>query len=366
MPFPNEHACRLESPDGFDKIRRENCAEKSNGKCIDVLYGIDDDGSTRQALRYKTKTWNESDARGHCRNEGGTFEPAAGEESMMNRKNWYSVRMQGSIAEISIFDEIGFWGTNAQDFQREFNEIRDAASIKVSINSPGGSFFDGMAIYQLLSTVRDRVDVEVYGIAASIASVIALAGKSVSIARGSYYMIHNPYTIAVGSADEMRKTADVLDKMRGDLANIYAGKTGLDADEVLSLMDEETWYTADEALEAGFADEVPDYGEVAARMPNLNQFTFAKTPESLLEQKRTRDGIETARQFERFLRDAGYSQREAKAITSNGFGATQRDVEQTEEQRDVAPAASVIPFSVLAQEAELELSAMGGDYAEET
>jgi HK97 family phage prohead protease len=87
MPYPNEHACRLEDPDKYDKLRRENCAEKSDGKCIDVIYGIKDNKSEIQALRYDKEVWSASEARAHCKERGGKFEAAADEEdSLMEPK----------------------------------------------------------------------------------------------------------------------------------------------------------------------------------------------------------------------------------------------------------------------------------------
>ncbi|TVQ38487.1 MAG: Clp protease ClpP [Spirochaetaceae bacterium] len=278
----------------------------------------------------------------------------------MAMKRWYSISAKADdVVEIAIFDEIGFWGVTAQDFKREFDDVKSAKEIRVSINSPGGSFFDGMAIYQMLSAVRERVDVEVYGIAASIASVIALAGRSMSLARGSYFMVHNPYTLAVGDAAELRKTADVLDKMRGDLAGIYAAKSGMDADAALAVMDAETWYTADEALEAGFADSVPDYGEVAAR-GDLALFGFAHTPQGLCDVHGDVKEIKTERQFERFLRDAGYSRNESETITARGFRAIRGEPEEPVEQGEPVQDRRTIPFRVLAEEAELQLALMEG------
>lgn len=278
-------------------------------------------------------------------------------------KRWYSFSAKkNGVVEISIFDEIGFWGTTARDFKREFDEVKDAESIRVSLNSPGGRFFDGMAIYQMLSSVRDKVSVEVYGLAASIASVIALAGKSLTIARGSYFMIHNPFTLAVGGAKELRDTADILDKMQGDLANLYAGKTGMTTGEITALMDAETWYTADEAHESRFADDVSDYGEVAARVTDLQPFNFSNTPQALLE-KQSKNEIKTERQFERLLRDAGFSRTDATAIVKHGFRAVQGEPEQPTEQGEPVQTRTTLPFAALVEGAELEISLIGANHA---
>jgi ATP-dependent Clp protease, protease subunit len=275
------------------------------------------------------------------------------------KKRWYSFSAKDTgVVEISIFDEIGFWGTTARDFKREFDEVKDSDSIVVSLNSPGGGFFDGIAIYQMLSSVRDKVSVEVYGLAASIASVIALSGKSLTIARGSYFMIHNPFTLAMGGAKELRDTAEILDKMQGDLANLYAGKTGMTTAEITALMDAETWYTADEAYEAGFADEVSDYGEVAARVTDIQPFNFSNTPQALLE-KQTKDDIKTERQFERLLRDAGFSRTDATAIVKHGFRAVQGEPESTGGQGEPVQTRTELLRATLVKSAKLWLESKG-------
>jgi ATP-dependent Clp endopeptidase proteolytic subunit ClpP len=325
MPYPNEHACRLESPEKYEQFRRAGCGEKHSGKCVDVIYGIDGESTERQSLRFKTQTWGENDARAVCEAEGGTFEPAAEEEAMKRTaaKTWFTVAQaeEGGLAEISIFDEIGLFGVSARDFKNELDSVKDSDEIYVSLNSPGGNFFDGMAIYQLLSSVRSKVTVEVFGLAASAASVIALAGRSLKMAQGSYYMIHNPYTIAIGDADELRSTADALEKFRDDIALIYSEKTGIDAEEMQELLKAETWYTAAEAAEAGFVDELVDYGEVAASYPDVSRLGFSNIPEPLASDQEPRHGIETVREFERFLRDAGFTRSEAERIAMRGFGA---------------------------------------------
>jgi hypothetical protein len=174
-------------------------------------------------------------------------------------------------------------------------------------------------------------------------------------------MIHNPFTMAIGGAKELRDTADILDKMQGDLANLYAGKTGMDADDILQLMNNETWYTSDEAYDAGFADVVTDYGEVAARMPDLEPFNFANTPQALLENQDT-NNIETKRQFERLLRDAGFSRTAAEAIAAHGFAAVQGDPETPDGQGEPVKAPARIPFATLVEETELLME--GAHYAE--
>lgn len=141
----------------------------------------------------------------------------------------------------------------------------------VRINSPGGLVFSGIAIHSMLSRMKG-VTVRVEGLAASIASVIALAGSRLEMERGSMLMIHNPWNIAMGDAEELRKSADVLDKIKVSILDIYEAKTGQPRDLLTEMMDEETWLTADEAVEWGFADAVvgAESGEPEDRVQALD------------------------------------------------------------------------------------------------
>lgn len=335
MPFPTEHSCRLEDPGKYDRFDRKNCDRRHEGKCIDVIYGITDGASEAQALRYKTKTWNESDARAHCNEQEGQFEPAKEEDRNMKRK-WYSFDFKNDVAEIEIFDEIGAFGIWVDEFKRDFDRIKGSSKIRVLLNSPGGIITEGMALYHILSSVREKLTVEVIGIAASIASVIALAGKELVMGEGTYFMIHNPWAGTWGEASELRKTADILDKMKGELVRLYANRTGMEEEEIVRLMDEETWYTATEAMEAGFADRVEDYGDLAAKMFDLDLFGFSKVPGELRKHvfAHRADQIKTERDFEQFLRDAGFSRSRSVAITRTGFKVSPRDARHADDQRD--------------------------------
>lgn len=146
----------------------------------------------------------------------------------------------------------------------EMQQHRDAKTVKVRINSLGGSAFGGVAMYNALQDHPGEVTCCVEGIAASAASLVAMAGKTV-MGKGAMMMIHPPATVAIGNAADMRRTADVLDKVQDSLASIYTAKTGKSLNEVNDLLDAETWMTADEAVASGFANEVmpdvkTDYG----------------------------------------------------------------------------------------------------------
>lgn len=246
---------------------------------------------------------------------------------MPRSRAWFRMEKKSDdYAEIEIFDEIdAFWGIGPKDFKARLDEIKGAASIKLFLNSPGGSVFDGMAIYNLLAAHREKLEVEVVGLAASIASIIALAGRRLTMAEGSYYMIHNPLTVMVGDAGELRKTADLLDKMKGDFISTYKKKSGKDEQEISDMMDAETWLTAAEAIEEGFADDSEDYGEIAAKLDGCKiAERFARVPDQIARNGQT-SKLKNPRELENLLRDSGgMSRSEAVAIVAKGWKALER------------------------------------------
>lgn len=133
--------------------------------------------------------------------------------------------------------------------------------LTVRINSPGGFAYDGIAIYNLLK--KHEPHVEIVGLAASAASVIAMAGKTIEIATGAEFMIHDAWGLVMGGSDDMRGYADHLDKLSGSIADVYAERTGADKSAIREMMVAETWMSADEARAAGFADELGGESEPA-------------------------------------------------------------------------------------------------------
>jgi len=163
-----------------------------------------------------------------------------------------------------IVDPIGenYWfGTcfvSAKDVRAKLKAAGDINKIVCRINSVGGDVFDGTAIYNLLKDHPARVEVHVDGICASIASIIAMAGDDITMGQGTWMMIHCPYSQMMVDAlsDDLRKAAYTLDKMRDAMAAVYCERTGIKQDECISLMQEETWMTAEEALEQGFCTAI--------------------------------------------------------------------------------------------------------------
>lgn len=171
--------------------------------------------------------------------------------------------------ELWLYDEIGdtFWGgVSAKDVVRDIAASKTPISVR--INSPGGIVTEGYAIYNALSQHRHGVTVQVDGLAASIASIIAMAGEQIIMAEMSMMMIHNPWTIAVGDAREFRSVADTLEKMQAQSAGLYAKRSGMSEAEAQAAMDAETWYTAEEAVAAGLADAISSDEQIpAAKVP---------------------------------------------------------------------------------------------------
>jgi len=199
-------------------------------------------------------------------------------------KSWYSIQAKADqSAEISIYDEIGFCGVTAKQFIGDLKAI-DATAIKLAINSPGGAVFDALAIYNALRQHPANVEVTIMGVAASAASIIAMAGDTVVMPENAFMMIHNPLNMAYGNADDLREMADVLDKIGASLVGIYAKRTGLPEDEIKALLDAETWLNAEEAVLKGFADELQPELKVAAsfdmeRLPDNVRASIAPAAE---------------------------------------------------------------------------------------
>ncbi|MEZ4376221.1 MAG: ATP-dependent Clp protease proteolytic subunit [Polyangiaceae bacterium] len=171
-------------------------------------------------------------------------------------------------AEILIYDAIGAGlfggGVSAEDVVRELGELGADTPLTVRINSPGGSVFDGFSIYNALRRHEGEVTVEIDGIAASAASVIAMAGDVVRIASNATLMIHEPSAFVDGTAVDLRSVADRLDKIREDILDIYEERTGRPREQLAQMVADETWIDAEQAIALGFADEISGEAEVTA------------------------------------------------------------------------------------------------------
>lgn len=189
----------------------------------------------------------------------------------------FTIVAKDKSADVFLYEEIGdgwMGGISAKRFADELNALGKLDTLNVYINSPGGSVFDGNAIFNTLKRNSARVVVSIDGLAASIASIIAMAGDEISMAANSMMMIHDPWTLVAGSAADLRATADMMDKVRETLLNTYADRTGFDSGKISDMMAAETWMTADEAIAMGFADKKTEELKMAAHF-DLSRFKKA-------------------------------------------------------------------------------------------
>lgn len=209
----------------------------------------------------------------------------------MKSHKWYQINnsvdvQQQKHVEVFIYDEIGSWGVSATAFLEDLENADDGKNpIVVAINSPGGNIFDGFAIHNALLRLGDRCIARIDGMAASAASVIACGASRVVMAENALMMIHEPWTITAGTANELRKTADMMDKTRDGINAAYRRKApNLSQEELTKMLETETWLNASEALSAGFADEIGSQVQVAASLSSERILRcFKQAPTTLLE-----------------------------------------------------------------------------------
>lgn len=196
----------------------------------------------------------------------------------------FSIKAKGNAeADIYIYEDVGagwFGGVTAKQFADDLNAIGNVSTINLRINSYGGDVFDGLAMYRLLVDHKAKVITHIDGIAASIASVIAMAGSEIIIGESAQIMIHDAWGLAMGNADEMRKMGDLLDMTTGSIADVYTGRTKADRKDVRKWMSDETWMVGQEAVDKGFADRVVENMKVAARF-DPQKHKFRRAPANL-------------------------------------------------------------------------------------
>lgn len=200
-----------------------------------------------------------------------------------NNQSWYSIKAKANdTAEISIYDEIGFWGVSAASFAQDLKSCgNNLKQINLHIHSPGGDVFDGIAIYNLLKNHPANVTVYIDGLAASMASVIAMAGNEVIMPENAMMMIHKPWGIQGGDAEDMRKYADLLDKVENTLIPAYATKTGKTPEELAEMLSAETWLNGKECVEQGFADKLAEPLVAMASIKSRKLEDFEKMPNEI-------------------------------------------------------------------------------------
>ena len=218
---------------------------------------------------------------------------------------WYKAQLKENKIEVDIFDEIGGFGVTANSFRDDVKYLLEehnyANELHININSPGGSVFDGIAIHNFISGLNMKTVVKIDALAASIATVIALGADEVHMNQNAFFMIHNPWTVVMGEADEMRKQADVMDKIKDTIVSIYLKKTRMSRNELSELMDNETWLTADEAKRMNFIDEITGGLAIAACVSTDFINNFNNIPKGLKmaeEMKEVSEELEVTNQVE--------------------------------------------------------------------
>ena len=196
--------------------------------------------------------------------------------------NWFRMQAKAeSEADIFIYDEIGYWGVTAKQFVKDLKALGDVTHINLHINSPGGDVFEGIAIFNALKHHGASITVHIDGLAASMASVIAMVGNPVIMPENTMMMIHKPWGFAGGDANDMRDYADLLDKVENVLIPAYAEKTGKSAEEIAVMLDDETWLDGTECLALGFADQTTPALQAMACIQSKRIEEFEKMPNSI-------------------------------------------------------------------------------------
>lgn len=195
----------------------------------------------------------------------------------------YKMQARGSQGDVYLYGIIGetFFGTGvtAKQFSDDLKALGSVTSLDIRINSEGGNVFEGKAMYNLLMEHPAKKTVHIDGLAASIASVVAMAGDEIVMGEGTFMMIHNAWGFAMGGAAEMRRQADLLDSMSESLLDVYTAKTKKEKESIKAWMDEETWMNAADSVANGFAHKVRENAQIAAcvMLPDI----FAKLPTSI-------------------------------------------------------------------------------------
>lgn len=217
----------------------------------------------------------------------------------------FRAEVTGDQVEVDIYDLVWPW-----EAKRMKTAIpADAKRVHLRVNSPGGDMFAGIAIYNLLKAHPAHVTVEVDGLAASAASLAVMGGDHIRMNRGSFLMVHEPWVVTVGNADELRDMAATMDKFTKEMVALYAERSGLSEKEMAKMLAAETWLSGDEAVEKGLADEA---AETPAAKAHADLSVFASAPESL----RGDDTPDSVREFERQLREDGMSHSKARRFAA--------------------------------------------------
>ena len=302
MPY-NEHVAVIRPRDPSQSMRRTrgSCGLKIDGvrvpENISVFWNVDEEKNGKPfEIRFSANDWSDADARSWLNDNGMRYDVFTPAETKNEQAPCYSATLNKSekTLDIILHDDIGFWGTQSKEFTQLLHDNKNVETVNVDINSHGGSVFDGFSIYNNLRSHPATVNVTVSGIAASIASVIAMAGDSIDMPENAMLMIHRPYFdfLMNVNADKLRKHAEALDKMEKGIISAYRTKTDKSESEIAGLMEAETWLTAQEAKNIGFADSVSDEIEIKNYF-DFSKYNYMHTPETVLNRFDVNHGVTT-------------------------------------------------------------------------
>lgn len=205
---------------------------------------------------------------------------------MVKAKKFWNMKKADKTGEIYIYGDIVSYkwddsDVTAKSFKDDLDALDDIDTLNIYINSAGGSVFQGQAIYSILKRHKAHKNVYIDGIAASIASVIAMAGDAIFMPKNAMVMIHRPWTIAIGNVDDMLAAAEALEKIGIAIKAIYMERFNQGEDKLQELLDAETWLTADECLEYGLCDEVTGEKQIAASLNSEVLSKYRNVPDFL-------------------------------------------------------------------------------------
>lgn len=245
----------------------------------------------------------------------------------LNKPDWYEINAKaGDTAEIFIYDVVGWPYNDVGVLVRAMGEMKDTP-ILARINSPGGDYFDGMALANAFASHPAGVTTRIESLAASIASVLAVSGKKVEAYQNTMLMIHNAWVIAMVDEISAIELADILKKIDGNILNSYTTKTKIGKKEMAQMMADETWMTAQEAKDKGFIDTILTAGKPVKAEFDLS--VFANLPDEFVHDNGIAPEADK-RKIEKALRDVGFSLNSAKAFIARGLKAKSTEKEAME------------------------------------
>lgn len=211
----------------------------------------------------------------------------------------FRAETSGDVASLYLYDAIGIWGIEAGPFVKEVRGLK-ASALELRINSPGGDVFDARAMKAALEDFDGKITAYVDGLSASAASFIMMAADEIVMADGGFVMIHNAWGLTIGNAEDHRTQAQLLDKVDASIVADYVNRTGASEKQVRQWMADETWFTAQEAVDAGFANRVAETpAKASAQAYNLT--AYANAPAALIKPAAVEDiDAEARRERDRY------------------------------------------------------------------